>query len=68
MFYDVSDSRNKRATSFGIGSKETLIINSSTPPPGAYYQPYDSSSSVEKRKGFSFGYGRYVLLNLFRKL
>lgn len=59
LFYDVPLQRSKRSTSFGIGNKMSMSIDTDAPPPGTYTQASDFEGKNKKR-GFSFGYGRDV--------
>ena len=59
LFYDVPVQRNKRSTSFGVGNKMNMSIDTDAPPPGSYTQPSDFEAGKHKR-GFSFGSGRDV--------
>lgn len=61
-YYDVSDIRPKRTTSFGIGNKlQPHTRNDDAPSPDRYHIHTEFDDSVKlKNRGFSFGYGRQL--------
>lgn len=68
IYYSVPDGKSKRSTSFGFGNKLNFSVDISGAPPPGTYAPERLFDKSPKSRGFSFGFGRDVLLYLFRKL
>jgi hypothetical protein len=58
VFYDIPDTRSRRGTSFGIGSKMDFSKNGSCAPDPTNYNIRGSFERESLKKGITFGAGR----------
>jgi hypothetical protein len=64
-YYDIPSTQSKRATSFGLGGKNSVFNIKAEGPPSTTYSPtllddfeHYAKKSNKKSKGFSFSTGR----------
>ena len=66
-FYDIPTMMQKRATTFGLGTKLTFQDSRTIPASNIYTIASEFSPDKGKKRGFSFGLSREVQNSSFRK-